>query len=107
MSFDEARPYRLTPRALDDLEEIWRYTAETWSVGQADRFTDDLARVFETLAALPSLARERPEFDPPVRIHTHERHLIVYVVAEDDQVDIVRLLGGRQDWMAILNAVDV
>lgn len=106
MSFDEARPYRLTPRALDDLEEIWRYTAETWSIIQADRYTDDLARVFETIATLPTLARERTEFDPPVRIHTHESHLIVYVLT-DDHVVILRLLGGRQDWVSILKAADL
>lgn len=105
MSFDEARPYRLTPRALVDLEDIWRYTAEAWSVERADRYTDELARVFETIAALPTLARERTEFDPPVRIHTHESHLIVYALA-DDYVAILRLLGGRQDWVSILKAAD-
>lgn len=106
MSFDEARLYRLAPRALDDLDDIWRYTAETWSVAQADHYTDDLARIFETLAALPTLARERTEFDPPVRIHTHESHLIIYVLA-DDRVVIVRVLGGRQDWVSILKAADL
>lgn len=106
MSFDEARPYRLTPRALEDLEEIWRYSAEIWSVMQADRYTDELARVFETIAALPTIARERTEFDPPVRIHTHESHLIVYVVAHD-YVAILRLLGGRQEWVSILKAADL
>jgi toxin ParE1/3/4 len=105
MSFDEGRPYRLAPRALDDLDDIWRYTAETWSVPQADRYIDDLARVFQTIAALPTLARERMEFDPPVRIHTHESHLIVYLLTAD-HVAILRLLGGRQDWVSILNAAD-
>jgi toxin ParE1/3/4 len=51
------------------------------------------------------LARERTEFDPPVRIHTHERHLIVYGLA-DDGVVILRLLGGRQDWVSILRDAD-
>lgn len=105
MSFDEARPHSLRPQALADLEDIWRYTAETWSITQADRYTDVLARVFETIAAFPTLARERPEFDPPVRIHTHERHPIIYVLA-DDQVVILRVLGGQQDWAAILTAAD-
>lgn len=106
MSFDETRSYRLAPRALDDLEEIWRYTAETWSVTLADRYADDLTRVFETIAALPTLARERTEFEPPVHIHVHESHLIVYVLT-DDNVVILRLLGGRQDWISILKAADL
>lgn len=106
MSFDEARSYRLAPRAFDDLEDIWRYTAETWSVAQADLYTDGLTRVFETIAALPTLARERTEFDPPVRIHAHEGHLIVYTLSDDNLI-ILRLLGGRQDWMPILRAADL
>jgi toxin ParE1/3/4 len=105
MSSDEAKPYRLAPLALADLEAIWRYTAETWSIRQADLYTDDLTRVLETIAAFPTLARTRPEFDPPVRIHTHERHLIVYALTEHDVI-ILRLLGGQQDWTSILGAVD-
>lgn len=105
MSSGEPGRYRLSPRALADLDEIWRFSAETWSIEQADRYVDELARVFETIASMPTLARERPEFAPPVRIHVHERHLIVYTVAAD-HVAIVRLLGGRQDWLSILKAAD-
>ena len=105
MSSDEQRSFRLAPRALADLDDIWRYAAETWSIGQADRFIDDLVRMFETMAAMPTLARERPEFKPPVRIHVHESHLIVYTIAED-HIAILRLLGARQDWVSILKSAD-
>lgn len=101
----EARQYRLAPRALADLEAIWRYSAETWPATQADRHIDALTRIFETIAALPGLAREYREFTPPVRIHTHENQLIVYTVAED-HVAILRLLGGQQDWLSLLRAAD-
>jgi hypothetical protein len=29
--------YRLRPRAISDLDEIWDYTASTWSEAQAER----------------------------------------------------------------------
>jgi toxin ParE1/3/4 len=106
MSSSEPGHYRLTPRALGDLEECWRFSAETWSIEQADRFVDDLVRTFEVIASMPTLAQERREFNPPVRIHVHERHLIVYTIAED-HVAILRLLGGRHDWLAILKAADL
>ena len=105
MSFGEQRQYRLAPQALADLDDIWRFSAENWSIEQADRYIDELARMFETIAAMPTLARERSEFEPPVRIHIHESHLIIYIVA-DDCVQILRLLGGRQDWISILKAAD-
>lgn len=106
MSSGNAGQYRLAPRALADLDDIWRFSAETWSVAQADQYIDDLVCVFETIAALPMLARERQEFTPPVRIHVHESHLIIYAIAEN-HVAILRLLGGRQDWVSILKAADL
>ena len=46
-----AKGYRLSPLAEADLEDIWRYTFETWSADQADRYLRDLVAVFEDLAA--------------------------------------------------------
>ena len=105
MSSGKQRQYRLAPLALADLDDIWRFSAEKWSIEQADRTIDDLAQMFETIATMPTLARERSEFKPPIRIHVPESHLIVYMIAEDF-VQILRLLGGRQDWVLILKAVD-
>ncbi len=102
----EAAGYRLTPAALADLDDIWRYSAETWSLSQADRYLDELVRVFEMIAAMPTLAREHREFDPPVRIHVYRSHLVIYAQA-DDHVAILRLLGGHQEWLAILKAADI
>ncbi|MCD2172845.1 type II toxin-antitoxin system RelE/ParE family toxin [Rhizobium sp. C4] len=99
------KQYVLTPRASDDFEAIWLYTAETWSVEQADAYTDDLTRIFDLLVKIPEMAREYREFSPHVRIHTHRSHVIVYLV-EGDNVLIVRILGGQQDWRTILNSID-
>jgi toxin ParE1/3/4 len=97
--------YRLTPRALADLEDIWRHGVQTWSITQAERYLDSLLGTLSMIAAFPTLARERSELTPPVRIHPHEAHLIIYVM-DGDHISILRLLGGRQDWRAVLNAVD-
>lgn len=98
--------YRLSPRALADLDEIWRYTAETWSIEQADRYVDGLVHTLEMIATMPSLSRRLDEFDPPVRVHTYQRHLIVYT-ADSHPVVVIRLLGGRQDWLSILRAAEL
>lgn len=97
--------YRLTPAAQNDLENIWLYTAQEWSVLQADRYADILEDTFERLLFMPEIAHERSEFDPPVRIHPSAEHLIVYKI-EDDHLDTLRILGSGQDWQAILRAVD-
>jgi toxin ParE1/3/4 len=67
---------------------------------------DELARICELIASNPTPAREHSEFSPPVPTHVHGRHLIVYRIAED-HVSILRLLGGRQDWVSILRAADL
>ena len=102
-----ARPthYRLTPQAISDLESIWTYTAETWSVEQAEAYIDELTHIFELIVATPEMAREYHEFSLPVRIHSHRSHVIIYMM-KGDHVVIVRVLGGRQDWRAILSAID-
>jgi toxin ParE1/3/4 len=106
MSSGKGRKYRLAPRALVDLDDIWRYSAEMWSPQQADHHFDESVQIFGTIAAMPTLARERSEFTPPVRIHVHESHLIVYTVT-DYHITILRLLGGRQDWISVLKAADL
>ncbi|WP_369293116.1 type II toxin-antitoxin system RelE/ParE family toxin [Stappia sp. MMSF_3263] len=105
MSSNKPVQYQLTPKALEDLDEVWRYTAETWSLDQADHYIDRLAQAFEMITSMPTLARERTEFEPPVYIHPHQSHLVIYTLT-NDRIDIVRILGGRQNWQAILRATE-
>lgn len=93
--------YSLAPNAQADLEGIWRYSAENWSVAQADKYVGELSEIFELIGSMPMMARERPEFVPPVRIHVHQKHLIIYVIGNNG-IEILRILGGQQDWLAIL-----
>ena len=96
---------RLTPLAEEDLAAIWRYGAETWSPDRADLYLDGLLDSFALLAAMPDMARERTEFAPPVRIHPKGPHLIVYR-CEDGILLVLRVLGARQDWSRLLDALD-
>lgn len=98
--------FRLTPKARDELEEIWSYSAQTWSINQADRYIDSLVEILNTIAALPEIARERVEYQPPVRIHVHAQHLIIYRI-EVNFVLVIRILGGNQDWRAILGQTEL
>jgi len=101
----DRRGYAIAPEALRDIEGIWAYGAETWSPDQADRYLDELVQAFDRVARSPTLFRECLEFTPPVRIYPYRSHLIVYLGPEG-QVTILRILGGRQDWQAILRALD-
>ncbi|WP_150525948.1 type II toxin-antitoxin system RelE/ParE family toxin [Roseibium sediminis] len=97
--------YRLVPRAEQDLEDIWIYGAQNWSAERADRYMDELEATFDLLLLSPELARERTEFDPPVRLHPSGSHLIVYRI-NAIHLDILRVLGGAQNWLAVLRTLD-
>jgi toxin ParE1/3/4 len=65
------KAYRLTPAAQADLAAIWTYSAEAWSVSQADAYVSGLKNALDVLLDIPELARERAEITPPVRVHRH------------------------------------
>lgn len=97
MASSGPKPYRLRPRALEDLEAIWLYTATQWSVDQAQLYIRQLTAGLDFLSEQPKIARERSELHPPVRIHPVASHLIVYRI-EADHLDIIRIRHGREDW---------
>jgi toxin ParE1/3/4 len=45
---------------------------------QAEQYHEGLAATLDLIADNPRMARERPEFTPPVRLHPYRSHLIVY-----------------------------
>lgn len=89
--------YRTTRRADQDIIGIYLHGCRNFGQDQAERYHEGLAAIFDLIAANPRMARERPEFTPPVRLHPYRSHLIVYVL-DDPEVLIVRVLHGRQDW---------
>lgn len=88
--------FRLLPEAEIDLESVWLYTAESWGVDQAHFCLDGLVDIFQILSNNPLMCRERIEFTPPVYIHHHAHHLVVFILPETG-IDIVRVLHESMD----------
>jgi toxin ParE1/3/4 len=91
-------PYRLSPLAERDLDEIWSYVAEAPTT--ADRLVDDIIHRFDLLAEQPGMGRARPEFGIGVRSFAVENYVIYYRQEDDDDVLIARVLHGRRDQIA-------
>lgn len=102
MNEAEITSIQLQPRASRDLADIWTYTANQWSVGQAERYLRGMELTLQSLIEFPLAARERTEFSPPVRIKHYQSHIIVYRL-EAPYVTVVRVLHGRSDWHSILD----
>ncbi|MDJ0805248.1 MAG: type II toxin-antitoxin system RelE/ParE family toxin [Gammaproteobacteria bacterium] len=83
--------YRVSQKARFDIRQIGLYTEREWGRTQRRKYLNALDQAFGLLCENPRLAPEYHEFTPPVRIHHHEQHLVVYVI-EDDGILIVRVL---------------
>jgi toxin ParE1/3/4 len=89
--------YKTTEQADSDLIKIYVQGVLNFGKAQAEKYHSGLIKTFYLLGENPSLARERQEFKPPVRLHFYESHVIVYL-QQDGYILIVRILHGRQDW---------
>ena len=88
--------YVFSREAENDLIEIYRYGFLNHGERQAERYQEALKEKCQFLADNPLLCRERDEFTPPVRIHHHKKHLIIYTI-EADHILIVRIRHERMD----------
>ena len=80
---------------------IGLYGEASFGAAQSHKYLEEMRFLFDLLAAHPFMARERSEIGIPIRMHRYQSHHIVYRI-EDDDVVIVRVLHGRQDWEQII-----
>ncbi|GHD04256.1 type II toxin-antitoxin system RelE/ParE family toxin [Novosphingobium pokkalii] len=92
--------FRLTHAAADDLAAIFLEGIEQFGLPQADAYHEGLGAIFAFLAGYPHAARLREEISPPVRAYPYKAHLVIYDVGGDDEVIILRVRHGREDWMS-------
>ena len=89
------------PLAETDILEIWDYITDD-SLAAADRWVDHLDKQFRVLATQPKMGRARDELAPGVRSFPFGRYVIFYV-ALDDGIDVVRVLHSVRNIDAIFN----
>lgn len=88
--------YRLSPAALADLEAIFDYSAEHWSLAQAVRYTGLIRGTCERLAEAPTTARDASAIRPGYRYASAGSH-VVYFRIEDEGIAVIRILHSRMD----------
>ena len=91
------RPYRLTPQAERDLEEIWFYTFENWSAEQADRYHNQIMAAIEGLADGSRQGRAIDDIRTGYRKLAVASHFLFYRIADAGMIDIIRILHQRMD----------
>jgi toxin ParE1/3/4 len=79
----------------EDLAEIWRFIAND-SVFRADKFVQMLDERLMHLATNPLIGRPRPELATNIRSYPVSP-LIVFYIAAEDGIQIVRILHSSRD----------
>jgi plasmid stabilization system protein ParE len=81
--------YRITPEARDDLQDIARYTLDTWGAEQHARYRDQLADCFNRIAHQSIVQRNFSKTYPELCVVRCEHHYAFYFPAEKDKPAII------------------
>ena len=90
---------KISHEALNDLEKIWFYTMETWSIEQADRYYNLLTGEIEYISANPRSGKEYSHVRKGYFRSRVKSHFIFYKLnLKDDELEIVRILHQQMDF---------
>jgi toxin ParE1/3/4 len=90
--------YKISVKANEDLENIWLYTLETWSVAQAHYYVDLILDEIECLANNPTIGKDYGHIRKGYRYAKVKSHLIFYRIAETSSgIEVIRVLHQRMD----------
>jgi toxin ParE1/3/4 len=95
--------YRISRQAIEDLDKIWMYTFNKWTKEQADRYFDSIITEIEFLADNFMTGKSAEQTRKNYRVTKVKSHLIFFRKAENDIVEIVRILHQRMDIKTHLN----
>ena len=92
----------LTKKAVDDLEEIWDNTVETWSENQAEIYYSLLIDSCQELANKPNLGKSYEVVEKNVLGFKSGQHIIFYRIVTEMEIEVVRILHGMMDIKKLL-----
>jgi toxin ParE1/3/4 len=97
--------FRLTPRALADLDSIADYTLARWGERQTEKYLSEMDARFAWLSENPGAGRVRDEIGEGYRSFRQGSHLIFYVV-DGGIVAIIGIPHGAMDIDAYFQSPD-
>ena len=92
---------QLREEAITQLDEIWLYGAETWSIEQANAYDDKLHQMFLHLVQHPQLGKLAENRKDGVRYVIEGHHVIVYEPHGDDII-VMAVFSQRQQWFSFI-----
>ncbi|CND12619.1 ParE toxin protein [Yersinia intermedia] len=85
----------LTPKAVDDLENIWLYGQIQFGLAKADEYVARFSDIFDILAR-HEIGTQRSELGENIFSLPIEKHVIFFVPSESS-ITVIRILNQSQD----------
>lgn len=96
--------YKISKEAYRDIENIWVFTFENWSLEQADRYLNLIIDEIEYLTENPNSGKDYSQIRKGYLSSQIKSHFIFYKInLKDDQIEIIRVLNQRMDIESRLN----
>ena len=89
--------YKLSNKAVEDLDRIWNYTFDKWSEKQADKYYEMLLENCQEIANNPDLGKNYEGIIKELFGFKVNRHIIFYRKFYDNPIEIIRILHERMD----------
>ena len=90
--------YIISHQANQDLENIWLYTFENWSVEQADRYSELIMDEIEYISTNPDSGIDFSSIRKGYYRSRIKSHFIFYRInKKNNVVEIIRILHQRMD----------
>lgn len=95
--------YKISNKAIEDLEQIWFYTFEKWSKSQADRYYNLIINEIEYLSANPNSGKLISHIKEGYHSSKIKSHLVFYRKSKDSTIEVIRILHEKMDILSQLN----
>lgn len=94
----------LSNEAENDLENIWFYTFQTWSINQADEYLNRIVSQIQYIASNPKSGKDYSKIRKGYFRSKIKSHYIFYKIDERNKVvKVIRILHERMDIETRLN----
>jgi toxin ParE1/3/4 len=91
------KKYRISEKAISDLENIWLHTLNKWSREQADRYHNLIIDEINFIADHYELCRKMDYVRSGYRMSKVKSHLIFCKKHKDNIIEIIRILHQNMD----------
>ena len=95
--------YVIFKPANETLDEVWRYSLDSWGQEKAEEYIEGLFATIQKVASREILWRRlREQTNLEVYFVKYQRHYLFFREFEDDSIGIVSVIHERRDVVSIL-----